>query len=73
MVASDLFHIRGMPWKEMGSFKFNSKYVTGMQDCISTSQIFRKLLVLTRDHSVLSTWSFGQLISQLQVCAPAKR
>ena len=44
-----------------------------MQDCISTSQIFRKLLVLTRDHNALSTWSFGQLILQLQVGAPIKR
>ena len=44
-----------------------------MQDCISTSQIFRKLLVLTRDHNVLSEWSFDQLISQLQVFAPLRR
>lgn len=40
-----------------------------MQDCIASSQIFRKLLQLTQMKSALSKLSLNQLLSQLHVSA----
>ena len=49
IVSLDIIQIYGLPLWEDIFFSIDCRYVTGMQDCISTSQIFRKLLVLTRD------------------------